>query len=248
MMAEPAELFLRELGDLLTECRRKYEDGGFEADFYESSKRRLEYLVSVLEYILELAKSVALNNLLAGVRPWVDWLDAQPVSRSICCTTPASILAEVHRSGGQGRPAYDISKENLEFLRDSGFKWTQIAKMFRVSESTITRRVREFGIQTSLTVATLSDGDLRHVIAEIHSSHVDAGCRMVRGILMGRGLRVSLQRVHETLSALDPILAANRWGAVVQRRTYSVKGANSLWHIDSHHSLIRWRFIIHGGR
>ncbi len=23
--------------------------------------------------------------------------------------------------------------------------------------------------------------------------------------------------------------------------------ANSLWHIDGHHKLIRWRFVIHGG-
>ncbi len=31
------------------------------------------------------------------------------------------------------------------------------------------------------------------------------------------------------------------------RRIYAVKHSNSLWHIDGHHSLIRWRFVIHGG-
>ena len=29
--------------------------------------------------------------------------------------------------------------------------------------------------------------------------------------------------------------------------SYSVPGPNALWHIDDHHSLIRWRFVIHGG-
>ena len=37
-----------------------------------------------------------------------------------------------------------------------------------------------------------------------------------------------------------------RWATVVSRRAYSVPGPNSLWHIDGHHSLITWGFIIHG--
>jgi hypothetical protein len=34
---------------------------------------------------------------------------------------------------------------------------------------------------------------------------------------------------------------------MIHRRPYSVPGPNSLWHIDSHHKLIRWRIITHGG-
>ena len=37
-----------------------------------------------------------------------------------------------------------------------------------------------------------------------------------------------------------------RWHQTITRRTYWVPGPNSLWHIDSHHSLIRWRFVTHG--
>ena len=33
----------------------------------------------------------------------------------------------------------------------------------------------------------------------------------------------------------------------ITRRRYYVPGSNSLWHIDGHHSLVRWRFVIHGG-
>ena len=33
---------------------------------------------------------------------------------------------------------------------------------------------------------------------------------------------------------------------MITRRVYSVPGPNSLWHIDGHHSLIRWKFVIHG--
>src|SRR5205814_1252643 len=28
---------------------------------------------------------------------------------------------------------------------------------------------------------------------------------------------------------------------------YKVAGPNALWHIDGHHKLIRWKFIIHAG-
>ena len=30
-------------------------------------------------------------------------------------------------------------------------------------------------------------------------------------------------------------------------RQYAVPAPNSLWHIDGHHSLIRWRMVIDGG-
>ena len=32
----------------------------------------------------------------------------------------------------------------------------------------------------------------------------------------------------------------------MERRRYSVPGPNSLWHVDGHHSLIAWGFVIHG--
>lgn len=38
-----------------------------------------------------------------------------------------------------------------------------------------------------------------------------------------------------------------RWHEVTSRRTYSVKRSNSLLHIDGHHSVIRWRMVVHGG-
>ena len=35
-------------------------------------------------------------------------------------------------------------------------------------------------------------------------------------------------------------------GIVVSRRQYLVPWPNSLWHLDGHHSLIRWGLVIHG--
>lgn len=45
---------------------------------------------------------------------------------------------------------------------------------------------------------------------------------------------------------IDPLKRMVWWQQVVLRRSYSVKRSNSLWHIDGHHSLIRWRMVVHG--
>ena len=45
---------------------------------------------------------------------------------------------------------------------------------------------------------------------------------------------------------VDPVNVCMRRMRVIRRRTYSVSGPNALWHIDGHHSLIRWRMVIHG--
>ena len=37
-----------------------------------------------------------------------------------------------------------------------------------------------------------------------------------------------------------------RWASVIACRIYSGPGPNSLWLIDGHHSLIRWKFVVHG--
>jgi hypothetical protein len=46
---------------------------------------------------------------------------------------------------------------------------------------------------------------------------------------------------------MNPLHLHQRWHQAITRRTYNVPGANALWHIDGHHSLIRWKFVIHGG-
>jgi len=45
---------------------------------------------------------------------------------------------------------------------------------------------------------------------------------------------------------LDPENSRIRWALVISRRVYQVRAPNSLWHIDGHHSLVTWGFVIHG--
>ena len=61
------------------------------------------------------------------------------------------------------------------------------------------------------------------------------------------GLRVQWDRIRESIGRVDPGNSRIRWAVVISMRAYSVAGPNSLWHIDGHHSLVTWGFVIHGG-
>ena len=48
-----------------------------------------------------------------------------------------------------GRPRYNITKEQIETLRETGMNWKKIALCLGISESTLYRRRQEFGIYES---------------------------------------------------------------------------------------------------
>ena len=69
---------------------------------------------------------------------------------------------------------------------------------------------------------------------------------MLQGYLKCRGVFLQRHRIRQSVLRTNPIGALTRWQQAISRRSYSVPGPNSLWHIDGHHSLIRWRFVVHG--
>ena len=87
----------------------------------------------------------------------------------------------------------------------------------------------------------LSDAELRQKIAEINRNFPNSGVREVLAHLRGLSPKIILQRdkCRRLLAEVDPIGTANRWAQGIQRRQYSVPTPNSLWHIDTHHRIIR---------
>ena len=69
---------------------------------------------------------------------------------------------------------------------------------------------------------------------------------MILGHLSSIGLGVQERRVSKALVRVDPVNSRLRWACLVQWRKCNKPGPNSLWHIDGHHSLIQWSFVIHG--
>uniref|UniRef100_A0A7M5X2K0 Integrase catalytic domain-containing protein n=1 Tax=Clytia hemisphaerica TaxID=252671 RepID=A0A7M5X2K0_9CNID len=165
-------------------------------------------------------------------------------------SSPAVISFEqppVIRQSQPGRPRLDISRETLISLREIGHSWNTIANMFRVSRWTILRRVNDFELNHLSRFADISDADLNNLVSSFLREHGNfVGFSLVYGHLKSRGIHVQQKRIKDSIKAVDPENARIRWALVVSRRVYSVRGPNSLWHMDGHHSLITWKFVIHG--
>ena len=143
-----------------------------------------------------------------------------------------------------GRPAFNITKEQVEQLRDTGMNWTEIASFLGISPRTLHRRRIDFGIVQNFS--EISDADLDEEVKGILQLTPYSGETYIRGSLRGRSIYVQRSRIRGSLQRVDQIGRSIRKRYAICRRVYNVKGPNYLWHIDSNHKLIAQRFVIHG--
>lgn len=151
---------------------------------------------------------------------------------------------QTERVSTGGRPRYDITRQQIECLRETGMSWRKIASCLGINERTLLRRRAEFNMLENFS--DISDEDLDNHISEILRVTPFAGESLIKGSLLGRGLFVPRQRVRERLSLADAIGRPIRRRTAIRRRAYNVAAANDLWHMDSNHKIISWRFVIHG--
>lgn len=184
--------------------------------------------------------STALTDVLSVMRH-------QLAIHSLTPTTVADVSTSRNSDLKAGRPSFDIPSEILEELRGLGFTWIKIAEMLGVSRWTISRRVSMYGLQNLTEFSSISDDELDKLVEDFVLSHGKAtGQTYVAGYIKSLGIRVQRKRIRSSLARVDPKNTALRWGIVVSRRIYNVPWPNSLWHLDGHHSLIRWKLVIHG--
>ena len=146
-----------------------------------------------------------------------------------------------------GRPKFDIKEETLAELRSLGFCWEDISRMLLVSRWTIYHRVSEFRLTHLSRFSDITDEQLDSKVSAFLNEHgCSVGTSMVSGHLRSEGLNIQRERVRKCLARIDPCNVRIRWVTTVSRRAYSVAGPNSLWHLDGHHSLVSWGFVIHG--
>lgn len=154
---------------------------------------------------------------------------------------------EVLRDGQPGRPKFHIPKEVLEELRGMNFTWDKIAEMLGVSRWTVGRRVDEYDLKGLQGFSDISDERIDEIVSEYIEKHGSTtGEPFMTGYFRSIGLNIQRRRIRASLKRVDPRNSALRWGLLIYRRRYYVPWPNSLWHVDGHHSLIRWKFVIHG--
>ena len=109
------------------------------------------------------------------------------------------------------------------------------------------RRLDEEGVSRHTRYTEISDADLDIVIEEIKRNHHNDGERLLIGHLAAQGIIVARACVRASIHRVDPVNTALRRSVTVRRRVYHAAGPNAVWHVDGHHKLIRWRFVVHGG-
>ncbi|KAH3892600.1 hypothetical protein DPMN_016721 [Dreissena polymorpha] len=157
------------------------------------------------------------------------------------------------RLGARGPPNYQIDQDQLQLLLDRGFTVKRIAEDgllgSKMHKSTLFRFMRLNRILQPRIALNVSDDVVRDVMSRYIMDHPNSGSAEIRAYLRTREppMVVNRDRVRAILAELNPVGVATRWAQVVSRRRYSVPEPNSLWHIDSHHSLVRYGIYIHGG-
>jgi len=142
-----------------------------------------------------------------------------------------------------GSLCLDITEERLAYYVEQRFRTSDISAIFGCSNRTIERRMVKYGL---LRFTPISNENLDAVIKDITSLFPRCGEKMISGRLQAYGIRVTRQRVRDSLQRVDPLGLYLRCRNILHRRKYQVASSNALWHLDGYHKLIRWKMVVHG--
>ena len=157
-----------------------------------------------------------------------------------------SFQAKITATGERGRPRFIISRDQLTFLLDLGFKSGEIASLLGVSESTIKRRIREYETFVIQRYSNIADEALDSVVEGLMREFPNCGYKRMTGLLLNAGHRIQQNCITECMRRVNPegVLLRALELRTVQRRRYQVRGPLALWHIDGNHKLIRYSTFI----
>ena len=145
----------------------------------------------------------------------------------------------------RGRPSYDLPEKQLASLIELGFSVPQMSNMLQISKRTIQRRLAQYQL-SSKSWSEISDEELDKVVADVKLYNPNCGSKNLSGYVLARGIKVSRERIRDSLRRVDPIGVLVRRINAIHRRSYMVSRPLALWHLDGNHKLIRWSFVVHG--
>ena len=170
-----------------------------------------------------------------------------PVDIKFICVHMNSVEPYLQRTNRKGRPKLHLRKELLLFLKDTcKLTTSKIAKLLSLSPKTVTRRLRELSLRSRDLKSDISNNELKDVVYGLCQLYPHAGYRMIRSMLSIYGISLPRTRIRRAVREVDPLGVASRLSGSIKRRTYFVREANFLWHLDGNMKLIRWGFVIHG--
>ena len=183
----------------------------------ESTVSRLQ---QICRHLLAFAgTNLNLNDLLASI--------SSVLSRLATCENrlySSGYNAPVNLSRHPGRPKFDISQEQVEYVLFYDLGVQDIANALSVSKSTVQRHFREYGFAVSSAMLQLTNNQLDDLVRQIKNDFPNAGYRHVDSQLRCQGIKISQSRIREAMQRVDPEGVAQRWLALTPRCSYSVPG------------------------
>ncbi|CAG2211814.1 unnamed protein product [Mytilus edulis] len=97
-------------------------------------------------------------------------------------------------NGKPGRPLNEISKDQLRVFLDLGFSGSNISKLLQVSQSTVKRRLRYFGISIRERYSTVDDNELDDMIRPLLDENPHLGYRSIQAHVKVKGTYMSREQ------------------------------------------------------
>ncbi|KAF7972873.1 hypothetical protein HWV62_7994 [Athelia sp. TMB] len=215
----------------------------------------------------EAFEAVEFGTLLASADIMLDELDQACHRSTDTPDGPHVVVVERVRTGRRGRPRVHIDPNFLtEALTHRGP--TGIAPVISCSSRTVRRRAldlglvqpaqpvfknvilasgettRAYNVPTPAPPPTIPDATLDSMVLDALTIFPGFGRSMLAGYLDSRGISVTRERLRAAYLRVNgtPVAWGNR---TIDRRAYSVAGANSLWHHDGQHGLIKYKIVQH---
>lgn len=182
----------------------------------------IRLLLSLLDNFIQYLNSQALF--------WKRKIDL--ISTQSALTSPLSDFISYSPGGLPGCPKFVFDMEHFKCLQSIGLTLSKISEIFGISRSTLYRRLQEDGFDRTQFLLCC-DGDLDSIIVNLKSILPHAGERIIIGHVHSLGFHIPRERLRQSIRRVDPVNTSLRWHLHISRRTYSVPGPNSLWHIGN---------------
>lgn len=108
-------------------------------------------------------------------------------------------------AGVMGRPKLTVENEKIKSLLDIQLPVPCIAKLLGVSESTVFRRMREFGLSVSDSYSTIGDQELDMLVTNIKSQMPHVGYRLMMGRLRSLAYKIQWSRLRASMHRVDAV-------------------------------------------
>ena len=143
----PLELIRTNLRTVLSDVINKLESAE-RLSYVDYTRYKIDWICSLLVRV-GLWEDSALTYLLGAART-LSAIDTD-------CDLSSAPTPSLIKAGLKGRPEFDITREQLEYFVQNGFKATDIAGMFCVSVKTVHRRLQENGMSIRDSYAKLTE-------------------------------------------------------------------------------------------